>query len=291
MILYKTVSAGNDFLHIDMEDFNAYNCEKTCKIERGEFAENVCRRHSGAGADGVVYYSLHKNITQHNSPSQTVDTLAAVTFAIFNRDGGEAELSGNGMAGVSAVLFNRGLFKDRVTLNTKTGIKSHKLLGRDRNKFKLDIEIGVPDFYNTTSFPFLEEGELKYHFKEFSFYPVSVGNPHVVVLLEKELPEEMLTEMGKRLECADIFPKKANVEFVFFKDPENCPVFYYERGVGRTLSSSTGSAAVFAVLQKLGLVKDNLTIQAGKEKIKISGISSIHIENSTKIVYKCIYMG
>ncbi|HLP46806.1 MAG TPA: diaminopimelate epimerase [Candidatus Kapabacteria bacterium] len=287
MIFYKTVSAGNDFLHIAVEDLAEFlrlcpgrmpGVTDLSKTSRGHLAELMCHRHTGAGADGVIYYSIGEN---------------EMDFEIFNRDGSEAELSGNGMAGISALMFYQGIFKDSLILNTRTGPKKHFMLERDGRDFRLKIEIGKPNFHNTTFFPFLEPGRLVYTHENISFYPVSVGNPHVVVLLDKELPFNELEQMGKMLESAAIFPMKTNVELVYYQDPENSRVFYYERGVGHTLSSSTGSAAVFAVLKKLDLVKGNqsLTIATPEGKINIYGDGSIYIENFTKIVYKGILMG
>ncbi|MCP5103834.1 MAG: diaminopimelate epimerase [bacterium] len=278
MIFYKTVSSGNDFLHIrnqDMEEFTGESGES-----KGHLARQLCRRQNGAGADGVIYYSVCPE---------------SADFEIFNRDGTGAELSGNGMAGLSALLLYLDEFKDRVTLNTRGGRKTHQLLNRDGSGFLLDIEIGEPDFRNSDFFPFLEKSLYRFHeYEGIRFYPVSVGNPHVVVLLENVPDEEdliALNRMGQTLESAALFPQKTNVELVFFKNDSDCRVFYYERGVGPTFSSSTGSAAVFAVLQKLGLIRDRLTITTQGGEIKIYGKTSIHIESFSKIVYKGIYMG
>jgi diaminopimelate epimerase len=287
MIFYKTVSAGNDFLHIDVEDLaefvktnsgRALGVTDISKTSRGRLALCLCQRQTGAGADGVTFYSVGEQEVQ---------------FEIFNRDGSEAELSGNGMAGLSAVMFHLGKFKDRLVLNTRTGRKTHDLLARDGANFKLKIEIGVPDFHNTVFFPFLEPGKSVYTHGNIHFHPVSVGNPHAVVLLEKELPDDCLERMGKELEGAGIFPNRTNVELVFFRGHEDCRVFYYERGVGRTVSSSTGSAAVFAVLRKLGYIMagEDLTIATPAGKIKIYGNDSIGIDNYSKIVYIGLYMG
>ncbi len=282
MIFYKTVSAGNDFLHVDTADIEGIDTPETETENKGNLARRLCHRRAGAGADGVIYYTVGQN---------TVD------FRIFNRDGTEAELSGNGMAGLSAVLFHLGKFKDRVTLNTRAGQKTHHLLERKENNLTLKIEIGEPDFADTGFFPFLEAGREEYVFNDFSFYPVSVGNPHAVILsdkplrlLEKEL-EMNLEKIGEMFESAGIFPRKTNVELVHFKNAENCEVYYYERGVGPTLSSSTGSAAVFAVLQKLKIIRDRLTITAGGGTIRIYGSGRVYLDNIVRIIYKGNYMG
>jgi len=275
MIFYKTVSAGNDFLHIDVKELNTENIDS--RVFREHLARHLCQRKTGVGADGVVYYAIGVS-------EKYLD------FEIFNQDGSEAELSGNGMAGLSALLFYLNKFKDQVTLNTRVGQKTHQLIQRKKNNFKLKIEIGEPDFYNTVFFPFLTKKKIEYTYKTIRFYPVSLGNPHAVVLLDRKLPDERLNKMGELLESANIFPQKTNVELVVFKNEENCQPFYFERGVGRTLSSSTGSAAVFAVLQKLKFIQSQLLVDTPEGKIKIYGKRSVYIENFTKIVYKGIYL-
>ena len=309
MIFYKTVSCGNDFILIDRAE---YQSAAAAVITKGQLAKRICSRHTGAGADGVVYYKI--------SP----DTMP-VDFEIFNRDGSEAELSGNGMAGLSALLFylHQPGDRDHVILNTKAGPKRNTCLRLDKNKFHLKIEIGTANFQNHDFFPFLKSLQKKqafemtppqerhqadpgrvggatpgYRYNGITFYPVSVGNPHAVVLVEEEIAPDKPGQIGKMLESAPIFPDKTNVELVLptgagpadYETGENFQVFFYERGVGQTRSSSTGSAAVFAVLQKLNLITRTLTIPFPGEGIKISGKNTIYIENYTEIVYKGVYL-
>lgn len=276
MIFYKTVSGGNDFLHVDTADIGGIAAPGDISEVKGRLARRLCDRRAGAGADGIIYYAVGE------------ETAA---FQIFNRDGTEAELSGNGMAGLSAVLFHLGKFKDRVTLDTRAGRKTNHLLSRKGDTLTLKIEIGEPDFSDTVFFPFLEPGREEYVFNDFPFYPVSVGNPHAVILLDKplHLMERELEKIGEMFEGAGIFPRKTNVELVHFKDAENCEVYYYERGVGPTLSSSTGSAAVFAVLQKLKIIPERLTITSGGGTINIYGSGRVYLDNIVRIVYKGIF--
>ena len=320
MIFYKTVSCGNDFILIDKTE---YQSAAAAVITKGQLAKRICSRHTGAGADGVVYYKIFQ------------DTMP-VDFEIFNRDGSEAELSGNGMAGLSALFFylNQPGDQDQVVLNTKAGPKRNTCLQRDKNKFHLKIEIGTANFQNHDFFPFLsisckslqkkqafemtplkerhqadrewvggatpflEKDKGGYRYNGITFYPVSVGNPHAVVLVEKDIAADKPGQIGQMLEGASIFPYKTNVELVLrtgaepvdYEKGENFRVFFYERGVGQTRSSSTGSAAVFAVLQKLNLITHTLTIPYPGERIKISGKNTIYIENYTEIVYKGVYL-
>jgi diaminopimelate epimerase len=300
MIFYKTVASGNDFLHIDVKEYDAYVAEGGAgsaeERSKGALARLLCARHSGAGADGVVFYRRVHN---------TENCLQSVTFEIYNRDGSEAELSGNGMAGLSALMIHLDLFSDRVVLDTKVGRRTHRLLEREGKRFHLNIEIGPPDFRAKTFFPFLENEKSSYSCGGITFYPVSVGNPHAVVILEENTEDAELEKMGRMLERAAMFPLHTNVEFVLgtgegpvdYESGENVRIFFYERGVGQTLASSTGSAAVFAVLRKLGKITDTLTIfstpSTGSpgigQKIKISGKNNIYVESYAQIVYKGIY--
>ncbi len=368
MIFYKTVAAGNDFLHVDTAHYqtacpNAPGAQSSAPpgpLSKERLSFSMCRPHTGAGADGVVFYAIHPPTADRD------DRDGYAQFDIYNRDGTRAELSGNGMAGLSALLFYLGHFNRRVTLHTRVGKRTHYLQHRDGTTSRMLIEIGPPDFNNHVFFPFLKEGVPGYHY-DFShvdshvdnhvddhvavhvadngaitFYPVSMGNPHVVVLLDEPKAEDQLEAMGKTLESAPVFPHKTNVAFVWDvvvpslaipstvsgasgvsgnsnnsgdsdypdksansaetgepstpdADEKNntatCRVFYYERGVGRTLSSSTGSAAVFSVLRRVKGIPDQLVIDTGAGgKIKIKGKDSVYIENSAKIVYKGVWL-
>jgi diaminopimelate epimerase len=284
VIFYKTVSCGNDFILIDVDE---YQSAAAAGITKGQLAKKICTRHTGVGADGVVFYKISRD-------TEPVD------FEIFNQDGSEAELSGNGMAGLSALFFylHQTGDQDHVVLNTKVGPKRNTCLHREKNKFRLKIEIGTANFQDHNFFPFLSKSRKSMQYNGITFYPVSVGNPHAVVLVEEEISKDQPGQIGQMLEGAPIFPYKTNVELVLptgvepvdYENGENFRVFFYERGVGQTLSSSTGSAAVFAVLQKLNLITHTLTIPYPHEKIKISGKNKIHIENYTEIVYKGVYL-
>lgn len=269
MIFYKTVSGGNDFLQIAKEHVP----------DKDALVRDICQRHTGAGADGVVFYDC---IGKNGSPEHPIG------FDIYNRDGSQAELSGNGMAGLAALMFYLdipGPNATQVTLNTQIGQRTHKLLHRSDNRFRLNIEIGEPDFNDLRFFPFLEKGKESYVFQGLTFYPISVGNPHAVVVLSEPWEGDRLEQEAGKLAAADIFPLGVNVEIVNQQRSE-FQVFFYERGVGPTHASSTGSAAVYAVLRHQGIIKDNLRLPGD---IKISGKTGIFIENSAEIVYKGIY--
>lgn len=309
MIFYKTSSFGNDFIEIDREELACPQGRRPLGglpaatragrqagvpfLDEGDLARRICDRQRGVGADGVVFYSPGR---QAGVPSGGGSGGCHADFQIFNRDGGEAELSGNGMAGLAAVLFQRRLAVSPLALHTAVGSRQVELLGRDGAIFQLAVEIGLPDFANREFFPFLEEKAGTYRIDGLEFHPVSVGNPHAVVIC-REMPDgEHLANLGKKIEGHAMFPKRVNVEFVHFRgadepppgtaasQPAGCRVYFYERGVGPTLASSTGSAAVFAVLRRLGRVQDRLLIDLGPEKIALSWRDGIFIHNFTRLV-------
>jgi len=270
MTFYKTSSFGNDFIEIDVHDLPAG------VVDKGALAERICDRQRGVGADGVVFYREEKQ---------------RFHFEIFNRDGGRAELSGNGMAGLAAVLFQRRLASPPLTLDGVAGSRRVGLLGRQGPVFQLDVEIGRPGFADRGFFPFLGEARGPYRCAGVEFHPVAVGNPHAVVLCRNRIESGRLAALGKKLEGHPMFPKRVNVEFVHCLDMENCRVFFYERGVGPTLASSTGSAAVFAVLRRLGKARDRLLIQCGAERIAVSWKNGIFVHNFTRLVCRGEYFG
>jgi diaminopimelate epimerase len=224
-------------------------------------------------------------------------------FQIHNRDGGEAELSGNGMAGLAAVLFQRRLASSPLRLHTKSGPRHIALLGRAGPVFQLEVEIGLADFSNRQAFPFLKAKQDRYVIDELEFYPVAVGNPHAVVICRDRPDPKKLALLGEKLESHPMFPERVNVEFVCFTDgehpidgtvalaPASCRVFFYERGVGPTKASSTGSAAVFAVLRRLGMINDRLLVDCGAAKIAVTWKQGIFINNFTRLICRGNYFG
>jgi diaminopimelate epimerase len=269
MIFYKTSSFGNDFIEMDCSDLPA-----AAGQEKGALAREICDRQRGVGADGAVFYRLEGS---------------RYHFAIYNRDGGTAELSGNGMAGLAAVLFQRRLASSPLRLHAALGSRRIDLLDRAGSVFQLEVEIGLPDFANRDFFPFLRAAQDSYRVDDVEFHPVSVGNPHAVVICPELSSDPQLEALGKKLEGHALFPQRANVELVQITGPGSCRVFFYERGVGPTQASSTGSAAVFAVLRRLGKVQDRLRVACGQESIQVNWNHGIFIRNFTRLVCRGNY--
>jgi len=205
----KASACGNDFLIIDGVDAPA---------DLHGATRSLCERHGGVGADGVEWLF----------PAQDADARAR----LINADGSDAEISGNGTRCVAAYLCAENS-RERVSIRTDAGIKTSKLICREGRSFEFETAIGEPQLG--------DEFSIRVAFGEVRGIPVSMGNPHFVVFVEDFTPgwQAEAAEIGKHHD----FKHGINVELVRVRDPENIEVRFFERGVGETQSSGTGSCA------------------------------------------------
>jgi len=155
-----------------------------------------------------------------------------------------------------------------------------ELLGGEEKALRLRVEIGRPDFTDRQLFPFLDTPMSPMAYRGTEFFPVSVGNPHAVVF--REGGETGWAAAAELLAGAPIFPSGVNVEVVTAVAPDRATVRFWERGVGRTPASSTGSSAAFAVLRARGLVGPELALESeGGEVHLAERLGAIQIEVTT----------
>jgi diaminopimelate epimerase len=214
----KASACGNDFLIIDGMHAPA---------DIAAFSRRICDRHQGAGADGVEWLF----------PAQDADVRAR----LFNSDGSEAEISGNGTRCVAAHICAE-QSKEKITVRTGAGMKTCVLTSRNENVFEFETAMGEPQVG--------DEFPIKLAFGQVSGIPVSMGNPHYVVFVND-------FALGWQAEAAEIgrhhdFKHGINVELTRIDDPANISARFFERGAGETQSSGTGScaAAVASIAQK-----------------------------------------
>jgi diaminopimelate epimerase len=214
----KASACGNDFLIIDGIHAPA---------DLAAFSRRICERHQGVGADGVEWLF----------PAQDADVQAR----LFNADGSEAEISGNGTRCVAAYIFSE-QGKEKVVIRTGAGLKICTFTSRSDTQYEFEIAMGEPQVGG--QFP------IKLVSHEVWGIPVSMGNPHYVVFVNEFAPDW-------RAEAAEIgrhphFKQGINVELARPLDKGNIEVRFFERGVGETQSSGTGScaAAVAAIVAK-----------------------------------------
>jgi diaminopimelate epimerase len=210
----KATACGNDFLIVD----GLY-----VPADIGGFSKRMCDRHQGIGADGVEWLF----------PVQDAD----ISARLFNADGSEAEISGNGTRCVAAYLYSEiegsDQPKDKFTIRTGAGIKTCTLIGHNQSQYEFEIAMGEPQV--------VEEFPVKLARGEVHGIPVSMGNPHYVVFVREygAAWQAEAAEIGRHRHFKD----GINVELVIVRDRNNVEARFFERGVGETQSSGTGSCA------------------------------------------------
>ena len=214
-----------------------------------EFVRRVCDRHFGAGADGVA-------VVEHLDAGDDAD----FTLRIFNPDGSEAAMSGNGSRCAAACLYFEGLWSnEELRFRTRAGVKLFRLRGHEgRTRFRFEAEIGRPRF-DSASVPISTPEPLA----EVRDYPLAVGegeqvavtalqmcNPNCCVFVE-DFGRVDWRRLGRAIESHASFPERTNVEFIRVLDRRNIEARVWERGAGETLSSGTGACAA-AVASMIG---------------------------------------
>jgi diaminopimelate epimerase len=235
MRFIKLHGYGNDYLIFKADDLGAAG-------DLGAFARRVCDRHFGAGADGIAVVGRGRE-----------GGGADFNVRIFNPDGSEAAMSGNGTRCAAAALVHDGVWPQaELRLSTRAGVKTYRLLESDlaRGVYRFAAEIGRPRF-ESEAVPF----EASEPLAQVVRHPLEVapGETVEVTALEMCNPNCCLfvedfeavdwRRLGRLIESHPRFPARTNVEFVRVVAPDRVEVRIWERGVGETLSSGTGSSA------------------------------------------------
>jgi diaminopimelate epimerase len=185
--------------------------------------------------------------------------VGKVGFRIFNADGTEAELSGNGLRCAAAHLFAHSqVDSPRVFFQTSAGERECGLIGRTENLFTIKIELGTPRLASK-DIPF-DDGMVHERIIDYPLminqkvYPVtivSMGNPHCAVFVDRFPARIEWHQIGREIESHPFFPNRTNIEFIRVLNRKEIEVLFWERGVGETLSSGSGStaAAVSSILK------------------------------------------
>jgi diaminopimelate epimerase len=208
----KFSACGNDFLIVDGAD---------AKSHLADLTRRMCDRHNGIGADGVEWLFA----------DQHADVLAR----LYNADGSEAEISGNGTRCVAAELCSR-TGKTEVAVRTAAGNKTCRLVRRQSATFEFEAAMGQPEVGGQLSIETMWVRAVGTR--------VSMGNPHFVVFVDRF--SEQWQREGALIQTQPQFPQGTNVEFVVVRGPGEIEIRLFERGVGETQSSGTGSCAAAA---------------------------------------------
>jgi len=255
MRFQKFQALGNDFLIVKEGDLPSDD------LSLPELARRACDRHFGVGADGLeVLLDAHP------------ETAADFAIRLFNADGGETPISGNGTRCVAAFLYLNDLWQSpAVRIETRAGTKLVTLKERDESRFVFETEMGTPRL-GSHEVPVLLDRPLAIVVRErlmagsqeIEFTASSMGNPHCSLLVD-DFEGIDWHSIGAAIESHPAFPERTNVEFVRIVDREQIEARFWERGVGPTLASGTGAcgAAIAAILNEKTGRRVNVLTEAG----------------------------
>ena len=249
----KMQGLGNDYVYID-----AINQ----KIENeSSLAQFVSNRHFGIGSDGLILICK--------------SDIADFKMRMFNSDGSEAEMCGNGIRCVGKFVYDNKLTtKTNLKIETLAGIKTLILNTKDDKVETVKVDMGEP-ILDPKEIPVISKEnpvknlKLTVNEKEFKFSCVSMGNPHAITVID-DTQNFDVEKYGKEVEINKVFPNKTNVEFIQLIDKNNIKMRVWERGAGETLACGTGACAsvVACVLNELTSRKVNVELLGGTLKIE-----------------------
>jgi diaminopimelate epimerase len=254
----KASACGNDFLIIDGVH---------APTDLHDFSRRICDRHNGVGADGVEWLF----------PAPDADMRAR----LINADGSEAEISGNGTRCVAAYMVSNG-HAGKLAIRTGAGVKHCELVAREGHRLEFEMEMGEPRVDDAFS--------ITVAFGQVHGTPVSMGNPHYVVFVKEFSPAWQAegAEIGRHRGFKD----GVNVEFVRVQGANDVEVRFFERGVGETQSSGTGSCASAVAAIAAGAVSSPVKVhaQGGTQVVRWTG-GSVFLRGPAQLICQGDFLG
>ncbi|HLH32387.1 MAG TPA: diaminopimelate epimerase [Terriglobia bacterium] len=238
----KTHALGNDFLLAEAD-------KVPVQRDVSEFTRRICDRHFGIGADGLILWHAAGDVFK---------------LRIINQDGGDAECSGNGLRCVAAYLIESGRWaKDEIRLETVSGVYTLKRTGR-----LYEADMGEPKL-RPAEIPFLPPTPadriisypLQAGGQTFNITACSTGNPHCSLFVEA-VDDAYVERIGPLLERHPAFPNRTNVEFIHVLNDHEAEVRFWERGVGYSNASGTGSCGAVVACILNGKTGRKVTVHA-----------------------------
>ncbi|MCH5227555.1 MAG: diaminopimelate epimerase [Muribaculaceae bacterium] len=256
----KMHGIGNDYIYLD-----ALRGERPDYLEEDkipDLSRKISNRNFGVGSDGLILIL----------PSEIAD----FRMRIFNADGSEAKMCGNGIRCVGKYVYDLGFTtKKEISVETNSGIKYLHLTIGENGVESVTVDMGSPKF-KRGEIPATGEKEEEMNDqqissgqKEFKVTGVSMGNPHGVIF-SHEVDDLNLPEIGPGLEKNSVWPDRANIEFVKVVNKDELKVRVWERGSDETLACGTGACASAVASYRKGLTNSEVTIhlQGGDLKVR-----------------------
>jgi diaminopimelate epimerase len=240
----KMHGCGNDYVYV--------NCFEEKVDNPGEVAIKVSNRNFGIGSDGLILIC----------PSEIAD----FRMKMYNSDGSEGAMCGNGVRCIAKYVYDYGLTdKTFVSLETKAGIKYLDMTVKDGKVSMVKVDMGAP-ITNPSDIPAVSDKEIivsepvVVDGKEYKITCVSMGNPHGVLFVDDTTSIE-IEKIGPKFEHHEMFPDRANIEFIQVVDRSHIKMRVWERGAGETLACGTGTcASVYACILN-GLTDNSVDVE------------------------------
>ena len=281
----KMEGLGNDYIYIDCTNKNDNEIEQIAKL-----ASKMSDRHFGIGSDGLILIC--------NSD------VADFKMKMYNQDGSQAEMCGNGIRCVGKYVYDKGLIKkENITVETLAGIKELHFEIKNEKVESITVNMGKPIFTDNLipCTPTIKENndytdekishvKLNIIDKEFDFTCVSMGNPHAITIINN-IDNFNVEKYGKLLESDKHFPKKTNVEFIEIVDDTTIKMRVWERGAGETLACGTGACAsvVACKLNKLVKKDKEITVKLLGGDLKIKWENNVFMTGPANFVFEGEY--
>lgn len=240
----KMHGLGNDYVYV--------NCLEEKVENPQEVSRMVSDRHFGIGSDGLILIK----------PSEIAD----FRMDMYNADGSQAEMCGNGIRCVGKYVYDYGLTdKKSISVETLAGIKYLDFVIEDGKVSFITVDMGEPELYSK-SIPVISENDkvieerIEAAGREWKMTCVSMGNPHCVVFIDEPVKDFPLEQVGPAFECHERFPKKINTEFIEVLDRKTVNMRVWERGSGETMACGTGACASAVAAILCGYTEDEITL-------------------------------
>jgi len=276
----KLQSTGNDFVLVETSD---------TQRDWSQVAAAICDRHFGVGADGLLLLL----------PSDSAD----FRMRMFNPDGSESEVCGNGLRCLVEYVIKMKLadIKAReISVETMAGIRKARIYRAEDKPTKIQVSMGTPKFAAEDIPVVIEDDRELLDIKSMLNYPVavegrelllnlvSIGNPHAVYFYQHPLSDFPLLQVGPKVEHLSIFPNRINFEVARVVNRRRIEARVWERGAGETLACGSGACAMAVAAQLHGYIENKVDIKlaGGILEVEWDGVGEIFISASAKIVFR-----
>ncbi len=236
----KMHGLGNDYIYINLLEEHIDNIN--------ELSKELSERHFSVGADGII----------------TIDKSDKADFfmRIYNADGSEGEMCGNGIRCVGKYVYDNKLTtKENISIETLAGIKYLTLSIKNSKVESVTVDMGIPTCHDTSNLEITKvTHNLQIDNKVFEVMDISMGNPHTVIFVP-EITDELVLGIGPLIEKHSYYPNRTNVEFVKVVDKNNIDMRVYERGSGETYACGTGACAASVAHMLKRNIKDTIKVK------------------------------